>query len=153
HTIEAVVDRLVIDEKIRGRLSDSVETALKWGEGVMLTLEQRPEDQSKVQSPRSKIGEGDPGAKGGGEQVGASRRSPLPSSSSSWHETLHSNRNLSPATGKSYERLTPKHFSFNAPAGACPVCHGLGQKMVFDEELIVPDQEKSLEQGAVLAWR
>ena len=66
---------------------------------------------------------------------------------------MHSNRNLSPATGKSYEPLTPKHFSFNAPAGACPVCHGLGQKMVFDEALIVPDHEKSLEQGAVLPWR
>ena len=39
----------------------------------------------------------------------------------------------SPATGKSYDPPTPKHFSFNAPAGACPVCHGLGQKMVFDE--------------------
>ena len=68
-------------------------------------------------------------------------------------ETLHSNRNFSPATGKSYEPLTPKHFSFNAPSGACPVCHGLGQKMVFDEGLVVPDAEKSLEQGAVLPWR
>ena len=70
-----------------------------------------------------------------------------------WIETLHSNRNLSPATGKSYEPLTPKHFSFNAPSGACPVCHGLGQKLVFDEGLVVPDPEKSLEQGAILPWR
>src|SRR5690606_15012583 len=68
-------------------------------------------------------------------------------------ETMHSNRNVSPATGKSYEPLTPKHFSFNAPSGACPVCHGLGQKMVFDEGLVVPDAEKSLESGAVLPWR
>jgi excinuclease ABC subunit A len=68
-------------------------------------------------------------------------------------ETLHSNRNLSPATGKSYEPLTPKHFSFNAPSGACPVCHGLGQKLVFDEGLVAPDPEKSLEQGAILPWR
>jgi excinuclease ABC subunit A len=59
----------------------------------------------------------------------------------------------SPATGKSYEPLTPKHFSFNAPAGACPVCHGLGQKMVFDEGLVVPDPEKSLDEGAILPWR
>src|SRR5689334_5063448 len=51
------------------------------------------------------------------------------------------------------EPLTPKHFSFNAPSGACPVCHGLGQKMVFDEGLVVPDAEKSLEQGAILPWR
>ncbi len=124
HTIEAVVDRLVIDEKVRVRLSDSVETALKWGEGVLLTLHQ--------------AGEGEIGSSG---------------AAASWIETLHSNRNLSPATGKSYEPLTPKHFSFNSPSGACPVCHGLGQKMVFDEGLVVPDPEKSLEAGAVLPWR
>src|SRR5436309_9734355 len=127
HTIEAIVDRLVIDEKIRVRLSDSVETALKWGQGVLLTLHQLPDGESNLKP---------------------STLSPHP-----WIETLHSNRNLSPATGKSYEPLTPKHFSFNAPAGACPVCHGLGQKMVFDEGLVVPDEEKSLEQGAILPWR
>src|SRR5438309_11032658 len=124
HTIEAVVDRLVIDEKIRVRLSDSVETALKWGEGVLLTLHQSPE-----------------------------KTAAKPPEDAPWTETLHSNRNFSPATGKSYEPLTPKHFSFNAPSGACPVCHGLGQKMVFDEGLVVPDEEKSLEQGALLPWR
>jgi len=132
HTIEAVVDRLVVDEKVRVRLSDSVETALKWGEGTILTLHQLPEE---------------------GRAGAASTLDPLASSSNGWIETLHSNRNLSPATGKSYDPLTPKHFSFNAPSGACPVCHGLGQKMVFDEGLIVPDAEKSLEQGAVLPWR
>ncbi|HMC26460.1 MAG TPA: excinuclease ABC subunit UvrA, partial [Verrucomicrobiae bacterium] len=120
HDIDVIVDRLVIDEKVRIRLSDSVETALKWGEGRLLVLHQ-PHDSK--------------------------------SSSNQWSETLHSNRNYSPATGKSFETLTPKHFSFNSPAGACSVCHGLGQKMVFDEALIVPDAEKSLEQGAVLPWR
>ncbi len=119
HTIEAVVDRLVVDDKIRVRLGDSVETALRWGEGRLVALHQP----------------------GGAE------------SSKVWEETLHSNRNYSPATGQSYEPLTPKHFSFNSPAGACPVCHGLGQKLVFDEGLMVPDPEKSLEQGAVLPWR
>jgi excinuclease ABC subunit A len=144
HTIEAVVDRLVIDDKIRVRLSDSVETALKWGEGVLLTLHQLPDGQSRVPSPESRVATS--------ESVPLDTRHSTPSSSS-WIETLHSNRNLSPATGKSYEPLTPKHFSFNAPAGACSVCHGLGQKLVFDEGLVVPDQEKSLEQGAVLPWR
>jgi excinuclease ABC subunit A len=155
HTIEAVVDRLVIDEKIRVRLSDSVETALKWGEGVLLTLHQTPEEQSKGQSPKNKVEEG----QGANQKIDITNR---PSEekgqggsrdSNGWIETLHSNRNLSPATGKSYEPLTPKHFSFNAPAGACPVCHGLGQKMVFDEGLVVPDPDKSLEQGAILPWR
>ncbi len=132
HTIEAVVDRLVIDEKIRVRLSDSVETALRWGQGRLLVLHQDP------------IGSGDDGT----NPAGASPRSSLV-----WVETLHSNRLFSPATGQSFERPTPKHFSFNSPAGACPVCHGLGQKMVFDASLVVPDQEKSLDQGAVLPWR
>jgi excinuclease ABC subunit A len=148
HTIEAVVDRLVIDDKIRVRLSDSVETALKWGEGVLLTLHQTAEEQSKVQGLKSKVEEGqNRGQRSEGQGPSAS------ATSDGWVETLHSNRNLSPATGKSYEPLTPKHFSFNAPAGACPVCHGLGQKMVFDEGLVVPDPEKSLEKGALLPWR
>ncbi|HEY6227885.1 MAG TPA: excinuclease ABC subunit UvrA, partial [Verrucomicrobiae bacterium] len=119
HTIEAVVDRLVIDEKIRVRLSDSVETALKWGEGTIVVLHQEP--------------------------------APVPGET--WTETLHSNRMYCATTGKSYDRPTPKHFSFNSPFGACPVCHGLGQKLVFDPALIVPDPEKSLEQGAVTPWR
>jgi excinuclease ABC subunit A len=179
HTIEAVVDRLVIDEKVRVRLSDSVETALKWGEGVLLTLHQLPGEESKVQSSKSKAatrveaGFQPAGADASlrqAESPGGKDAAPLagwkPASTSTdiatprtasppavWLETLHSNRNLSPATGKSYEPLTPKHFSFNAPAGACPVCHGLGQKMVFDEGLVVPDAEKSLEQGAILPWR
>ncbi len=162
HTIEAVVDRLVIDEKIRVRLSDSVETALRWGQGVLLTLHQLPDSESKVQGPKSKVRSEETGAvKESGIAHHASRITPPPHlnpqpstlNPSAWVETLHSNRNLSPATGKSYEPLTPKHFSFNAPAGACPVCHGLGQKMVFDESLMVPDTEKSLEQGAVLPWR
>ncbi len=117
HNIEAVVDRLVIDDKIRVRLGDSSQTALRLGEGVMFTLHQLP----------------------AGDTV-------------NWTETLHSNKMCSPATGKSYDPPTPKHFSFNAPAGACPVCHGLGQKMVFDEALVVPDMELPLD-GAIQPWR
>jgi excinuclease ABC subunit A len=140
HTIEAVVDRLVIDNKIRVRLGDSVETALRWGEGVMFALH-----QTAVESRESRV-------------EGTKARpalDPRPSTldSAEWTETLHSNKMCSPATGKSYDPPTPKHFSFNAPAGACPVCHGLGQKMIFDESLVVPDPEKSLEDGAVQPWR
>jgi excinuclease ABC subunit A len=165
HTIEAVVDRLVIDNKIRVRLGDSVETALRWGEGVMFTLHQTPEGRA-----------GSPLPAAGGASVPASRiqrdeisqkrlvSSLAPPSvggahgvtrptNDEWIETLHSNKMCSPATGKSYDPPTPKHFSFNAPAGACPVCHGLGQKMIFDESLVVPDPEKSLEDGAVQPWR
>jgi excinuclease ABC subunit A len=117
HNLEAVVDRLVMDDKIRVRLTDSVETTLRWGEGVMFALHQEPQTKSET-----------------------------------WIETLHSNRMCSPATGKSFDPPTPKHFSFNAPAGACPVCHGLGQKMIFDEALVVPDPELPLE-GAIQPWR
>lgn len=157
HTIEAVVDRLVIDEKIRVRLSDSVETALKWGQGVIRTLHQEPEPQPAVPgsaSPSQTAGfTNSAGVIAANGASVAELPKPAPGRSSVWVETMHSNRNLSPATGKSYEPLTPKHFSFNAPAGACPVCHGLGQKLVFDEGLVVPDPEKSLEAGAVLPWR
>jgi len=117
HHIEAVVDRLVIDDKIRVRLGDSVETALRWGEGVLLALHQLPT-----------------------------------AANTGWIETLHSNKMCSPATGKSFDPPTPKHFSFNAPAGACPVCHGLGQKMVFDEHFVVPNAEEPLEK-AIQPWR
>jgi len=118
HNIEAVVDRLVIDDKIRVRLGDSVQTALRLGEGVMFTLHQLP----------------------------------TATDATNWIETLHSNKMCSPATGKSYDPPTPKHFSFNAPAGACPVCHGLGQKMVFDEALVVPNFDEPLE-SAIQPWR
>jgi excinuclease ABC subunit A len=124
HTIEVVVDRLVMDDKIRVRLGDSVETALRLGEGVLLVLHD------------------------------LSGRAGLPAAPAkpTWIETLHSNKMCSPATGKSYDPPSAKHFSFNAPAGACPVCHGLGQKMVFDAELVVPDPELPLE-GAIQPWR
>src|SRR5438552_15430538 len=92
HSIDVVVDRLIIDDKIRVRLSDSVETALKWGEGTLLVLHQPPES----------------------------------SSPNTWIETLQSNRMYSPATGRSFDQLTLKHFSFNSPQGACPAFHCLG---------------------------
>jgi len=135
HNIEAVVDRLVMDDKVRVRLGDSVETALRWGEGVMFTLHQLP-DGAKSSTPKNGAGASAEPAK----------------AADAWIETLHSNKMCSPATGKSYDPPTPKHFSFNAPAGACPVCHGLGQKMVFDEHLVVPDPELPLD-GAIQPWR
>src|SRR5437660_1565137 len=106
-------------------------------------------EDEKTENQKSEISNGRSSGKGQGTPSAAlgSRNS------NGWIETLHSNRNLSPATGKSFEPLTPKHFSFNSPAGACPVCHGLGQKLVFDEGLVAPDPEKSLDQGAVLPWR
>ena len=95
HTIEAVVDRLVIDEKIRVRLSDSVETALRWGEGVMLTLHQPPDAESKVQSLKSKVG----------------RVNRLP-----WESSEHAIRN----THHARPSLNPQPSTLNPPPGSKP---------------------------------
>jgi len=116
HTIEAVVDRLVIDERIRARLADSVETALEWGEGILLASWQRPQ-------------------------------------ASDWNEQLMSTLNACVHCGISYGEFTPQHFSFNNPHGACRDCHGLGSKLVFDEDLIIPDKAKNLEDGAIAPWQ
>jgi len=119
HNIEVIVDRLVIGENIRARLNDSVETALKWGNGRLLALNQKSGEKN----------------------------------SDKWVEVLHSTNMYSAATGRSYDTPTPKHFSFNSPFGACSTCHGLGQKLVFDEDLIVPVPDKSLAKGAVAPWK
>jgi len=70
-----------------------------------------------------------------------------------WTEVLHSTHMVSSTTGTSYDTLTPKHFSFNSPFGACGVCHGLGRKLVFDEKLIVSHPEKTLAEGAIAPWK
>src|SRR5215212_4981155 len=96
HTIEAVVDRLVVRDGIRVRLTDSVETALKWGEGRVMVLRQRPE-AAKEESDRK----------------------------TEWEESRYSTQYGNADTGFTLGELTPKHFSFNSHLGACPVCHGL----------------------------
>ena len=149
HTIEVVVDRLVVDDKIRVRLGDSVETALKWGSGKLLLLSQAPEGASGQQSAIS----GQAARAKAAEIVRTEQAASRKPQAAIWQESLLSNRMYSPATGQTFDPPEPKHFSFNSPFGACPTCHGLGQKMVFDPALIVPDAEKSLESGAVLPWR
>ncbi|MCF7709117.1 MAG: excinuclease ABC subunit UvrA [Verrucomicrobia bacterium] len=119
HTIEVVVDRIMIDDKIRVRLADSVEIALNWGDDKLRVLSRRPD--TNLAAP--------------------------------WTEQFFSTKLFSPDSGKSYEQPTPKYFSFNSPQGACTECHGLGQKLFFDSSLIIPNTEKSLEQGAVLPWK
>jgi excinuclease ABC subunit A len=115
HSIEVVVDRLIITAKIKSRLTDSVELALKHGEGVLIVLHE-PE-------------------KGGAA------------------ETLYAEKNACMDCGISFEKLTARHFSFNSPYGACRVCSGLGTQLVFDEELVIPDADVSIDDGAVRAWR
>ncbi|MCS1411280.1 MAG: UvrABC system protein A [Verrucomicrobia subdivision 3 bacterium] len=118
HRIDVVVDRLIINEKIRVRLSDSTETALKWGQGVLIVLRQDKDASAQTD----------------------------------WAESYFSNKLYSPATGKVYDCLTPRHFSFNSPQGACATCLGLGQIQAFDPELVIPNRKKSLQSVAVAPW-
>ena len=70
-----------------------------------------------------------------------------------WSERLFSSQNACPECGISYGEFTPRHFSFNSPDGACRTCHGLGTKPFFDPDLVVPDRNKSVADGAIVAWR
>lgn len=110
HTIEVVVDRIVIKDDVQTRLTDSLETALKLSGGQILV-----------------------------DIIGQ-------------EELLFSASFACPVCGFSIEELAPRMFSFNSPFGACPECDGLGMNMVVDPELLIPDPEKSVEEGAFLAW-
>jgi len=110
HTVEVVVDRLIVRHDRRGRLSGSVEGALKLGQGLVVAA-------------------------------------------SSKDEQLYSTLNACPDCGISFERLLPRHFSFNSPYGACPKCHGLGTIEQIDPELVVPDASRSIRDGAIVPWQ
>ena len=110
HTIEVVVDRLVVKEDIVSRLSDSLETALRLGEGLV-----------RVEVV-------------GGESYLFSE----------WHACVE--------CGISIPEMTPRMFSFNNPYGACPDCSGLGTRMYFDPEQVVPNRQLSLREGAIAPW-
>lgn len=105
HNIEIIVDRLVIKDDIRTRLTESVETALKFAENLVLI-----------------------------DVVGG-------------EEKLYSQNYACPDCGFSFEEITPRMFSFNNPFGACPECTGIGYLMTMDEDLIIPDKNKTLYDG------
>ena len=105
HNIELVVDRLVVKEEIRTRLTESVETALKYANNLVV-----------IDIPGDK-------------------------------EVLYSQNYACPDCNISIEELTPRMFSFNNPFGACPTCTGIGYLMKMDEDLIVPDKNKTLYDG------
>lgn len=107
HTIEIIIDRLVIKEGIEKRLSDSIENVLKLSEGLLIV----------------DVIDGQP---------------------------LNFSQSFScPDCNISLEEMEPRTFSFNNPFGACPDCHGLGIKMEFDEELLIPDHRVSIAEGAI----
>lgn len=137
HTIEAVVDRLVIREGVRTRLADSVETALRWGSNRIVVLRQSSE---------------------GAVEKSSNDKSNTPSLQHSstppdeWEEVRYTTDYGNAESDYSLGELTPKHFSFNSHLGACPACHGLGTELVCDSELM-SDPEKSLKEGAITPWR
>jgi excinuclease ABC subunit A len=110
HTIEAVVDRLVVKPDLGARLTDSLELALKLADGVV----------------RVAVSGGD--------------------------ELLFSERFACDHCGVSLPELTPRLFSFNSPQGACPACSGLGTRMVIDPDLVVPNPNLNIRDGAVRPW-
>jgi len=116
HDIEVVVDRLQVKPSARGRLTDSVETALSLSGGVVI-----------LDFPD--LPEGDP-----------------------QREQMFSEHLACLYDDLSFDELEPRSFSFNSPSGACPDCAGLGSRMEVDPELIVPDESKSLQEGAIAVW-
>ena len=113
HNIEIVVDRLIVRSGIEKRLTDSIETAMSLGNGLMMV----------------DVTDG---------------------------EMLNFSQNFAcPDCGISIDEVEPRSFSFNNPFGACPDCFGLGYKMEFDEDLMIPDKSLSINEGAitVLGWQ
>jgi excinuclease ABC subunit A len=111
HDIEVVVDRIVVRADIGNRLADSVETALRLADGLMIA-----EDAT------------------------------------SGKQTIYSEKFACPVSGFTIPEIEPRLFSFNSPHGACPACDGLGAKMYIDEALVVPDTDKSIDEGAIEPW-
>ena len=139
HTIEAVVDRLVVRDGIRVRLTDSIETALKWGGNRVAVLRQRPGDGVME--------------KWSYEKSTTPRFQPSLTPTGKWEELRYSTDYGNAETGFTLDELTPRHFSFNSHLGACPACHGLGTQLVCDPELMISDPGKTLAEGVVTPWR
>jgi len=129
HDIDIVVDRIVVKEGIQRRLADSLETALHHAEGVV-----------KVSVSVDKIA-------GMPEEPESGRKKPEKE-----RILLFSEKLACVDCGVSYQEITPRLFSFNNPHGACPECTGLGTRMYFDADLVIPNPELSLREGAIAPW-
>jgi excinuclease ABC subunit A len=138
HTIEVIVDRIVVKEGIERRVSDSIEAALKMGGGLVtlsLDFKEGAEIPERVQQLVAQQAEGEAALESGG---------PV--------DVLFSEAYSCPVCGYSLPELEPRLFSFNSPFGACPECTGLGTKTEFDPDMIAPDHSKSLRDGAILPF-
>jgi excinuclease ABC subunit A len=139
HDIEVVVDRLVSkpDPQFRKRVADSVETALKLGNGIVYIQKiQRSESENRGPGDREKK-----------DSLTGSPIRPITDS-----VLVFSEHFACIDCGISFPELEPRMFSFNSPHGACPVCHGLGTSTKLDPQLIIPNPEKSIREGAIAPW-
>jgi excinuclease ABC subunit A len=132
HDIEVVVDRIAVREGIETRLADSFEQALKLAEGL-----------AYVDLADGVV----PGRENDGQGGGAMKGAGLPP-----NRIVFSEKFACPVSGFTIEEIEPRLFSFNAPQGACPACDGIGEKMLFDPQLVVPNEALTLKQGAVVPW-
>ena len=127
HDIEIVVDRIVVREGIETRLADSFETALKLAEGLAyLDLADAPAEPGEA---RQALGDNAPPGR-----------------------IVFSEKFACPVSGFTIPEIEPRLFSFNAPQGACPACDGLGEKLYFDPELVIPNEALSIKAGAIVPW-
>jgi excinuclease ABC subunit A len=156
HDIEVVVDRIVVREGIETRLADSLETALKLAEGLVYldpadaTATAQPElVEGLSYSSSAEEGQGSPSTSSG--RAGSGDREILATNAPPGR-IIFSEKFACPVSGFTIAEIEPRLFSFNAPQGACPACDGLGEKLLFDEALVVPNENLSIKQGAVVPW-
>jgi excinuclease ABC subunit A len=130
HDLEVVVDRIVVREGIETRLADSFEQALKLADGLAFVDPADEAPAPEVENPSKTV---------------------LGSNAPTGRITF-SEKFACPVSGFTIAEIEPRLFSFNAPQGACPDCDGLGERLTFDPDLIVPNEELSIKQGAVVPW-
>jgi excinuclease ABC subunit A len=143
HDIDIVVDRIVVKDGIQRRLADSLETALHHAEGVV-----------KVSvAPHPAVGHPLPGGEGKNNPLSSGERDRVRGKKPEKERIMIFSEKLACVEcGISYQEITPRLFSFNNPHGACPDCTGLGTRMYFDSELVIPNPELSLREGAIAPW-
>ncbi|MEX1006549.1 MAG: excinuclease ABC subunit UvrA [Acidimicrobiia bacterium] len=145
HTIEVVVDRLVRRPGIERRLTDSLETALRLAEGVA-EVEIVP-TQSGEGAEANELAGAANGPKGDGRVSRPSSERDQEQERMTFSEHLACTH-----CGISFDELAPRNFSFNSPYGACERCAGLGTRFEVDPELVVPNDDLSISEGAIAAW-
>ena len=145
HDIEVVVDRMAVREGIETRLADSFETALKLADGLAY-VDLADGTVAALGGP-SAVAAGDAAAATDEKPKKGMKNAGIPD-----NRIIFSERFACPVSGFTIEAIEPRLFSFNAPQGACPACDGLGEKMYFDPQLVVPNEELSLKKGAIVPW-